>query len=226
MKMNLKRFNSEFYNDFVSDAIESKFNELLSKKKQINVALSGGSTPIPILEELSKRNIKWSAIHFFLVDERCVLYNSDQCNYSNIQKVFFDKISSKTYPMTLNDDCYEEAAEKYHYLLESLAMESQVPKFDLILLGMGDDGHTASLFPETEALNIENRWAITNDVPKLSSKRITLTYPVLLNAENLWVLVKGDQKINIINNLYSTNPDNYPMLRIVKSYPDLVWLTS
>lgn len=226
MKKILKKSTLATYSDFVSDAIEAKINELLAEDRQINIALSGGSTPIPILEKLSVKNIKWSAIRFFLVDERCVLYHSDQCNYSNIKRVFFDKIPSEVYPITLNNENYEEAAEKYNDLLDSLTKADNVPQFDFILLGMGNDGHTASLFPETKALSVHNKWAVLNEVPQQASKRITLTYPVILNSKNLWVLGKGKEKTTIINNLYSDNPENYPMLRIVQSFPELVWFTT
>lgn len=226
MKKILKRLNEETYNDFVCNEIESKLRSLLGYSDIINVALSGGNTPLPILKLLAKRKIEWNRIQFYLVDERCVLHNSDQCNFTNIKRVFFDKISSSAFPITLNDENYLKASLKYNSLLDSLPKKDRIPQFDFILLGMGDDGHTASLFPETKALEEENAWVVLNEVPQLEALRITITYPVILKAKNVWVLCKGSKKNEIIDNLYSVESLNYPMLKIVQEYNNLNWFTT
>ena len=94
MRKILKRYTEDTYDDSVCNEIESKLISLLMQSDKINVALSGGNTPLPILKLLAERKINWNKIQFYLVDERCVLYDSDECNYTNLKKVFFDKISA------------------------------------------------------------------------------------------------------------------------------------
>ena len=226
MRKILKRYTEDTYDDSVCNEIESKLISLLMQSDKINVALSGGNTPLPILKLLAERKINWNKIQFYLVDERCVLYDSDECNYTNLKKVFFDKISAKVFPITLNNENYKAASFKYNQVIDSLPKKNEIPEFDLILLGMGDDGHTASLFPETKALEEKEAWVVLNKVPQLESLRITITYPVILNAKNVWVLCKGSKKNEIIDNLFSEESLNYPMLKIVREYNNLNWFTT
>lgn len=226
MKRILKRFTEDTYNDSVCNEIESKLMSLLRQSDTINVALSGGNTPLPILKLLAERKMNWNKIQFYLVDERCVPYDSEQCNFMNLKRVFFDNISSRVFPMTLNDENYEKASFIYNQVIDDLRKKNGIPQFDLILLGMGNDGHTASLFPHTKALEERNAWVVLNEVPQMESLRMTITYPVILNAQNVWVLCKGEDKNEIINHLYSKEPRNYPMLKIVKERDNLNWFTT
>jgi len=223
MRKILKRYTEDTYDDSVCNEIESKLISLLMQSDKINVALSGGNTPLPILKLLAERKINWNKIQFYLVDERCVLYDSDECNYTNLKKVFFDKISAKVFPITLNNENYKAASLKYNQVIDSLPKKNEIPQFDLVLLGMGNDGHTASLFPRTKALDAMDAWVVLNEVPKLETLRITITFPVILNAKNVWVLSKGEDKNKIIDNLYSKEPRNYPMLKIVEEFDNLKW---
>lgn len=226
MKRILKKFTEDNYNYSVCNEIESKLISLLKQSDIIHVGLSGGNTPIPILKLLAERKMNWNKIQFYLVDERCVLYNSEQCNFMNLKRVFFDKISSIVFPMTLNDENYEKASFIYNQVIDDLPKKNGIPQFDLILLGMGNDGHTASLFPRTKALEERNAWVVLNEVPQMESLRMTITYPVILNAKNVWVLSKGEDKNEIIDNLYSKEPRNYPILKIVKELVNLNWFTT
>lgn len=226
MKKILKRFTEGTFNDSVCNEIESKLISLLKQSDTIHVALSGGNTPLPILKLLAQRKMNWNKIQFYLVDERCVLYNSEQSNFMNLKRVFFDKISSMVYPMTLNDENYEKASFIYNQVIDGLPKKKGIPQFDLILLGMGIDGHTASLFPDTKALEEEKAWVVLNEVPQMELLRMTITFPVILNAKNVWVLCKGADKNEIIDNLYSKEPRNYPMLKIVNERDNLNWFTS
>lgn len=226
MKKILRRFTEETYNSFVCNEIESKLKSLLRQSDKIFVALSGGSTPIPILNLLAEKSIDWDRIQFYLVDERCVLYESEQCNFMNLKKVFFDKISSRVFPMTQNDENYKKASFIYKEVIDKLPKRNGFPRFDLILLGIGNDGHTASLFPDTKALEEQNESIVLNEVPKMQSLRMTITYPVILNAKNVWVLCKGEDKNKIINDLYSGESKKYPMLKVVEEFDNLNWFTT
>ena len=100
--------------------------------------------------------------------------------------------------------------------------KSNTPKFDLIILGMGNDGHTASLFPETNALSENEEFVVSNFVPQLKSYRVTLTYPVLLNADETIVLIKGEEKIKIFNEIINGKGDKYPISKLINS--NLHWI--
>jgi len=193
---------------------------------KINIALSGGTTPLPVLERLKDKKLDWLRFAFFMVDERCVPKNHPQSNYGNIEKAFFRFISSDSFPMINNADDIVSAEEAYTKLiLQRVAQTgSGIPKFHLIVLGVGSDGHTASLFPGTKALTEEKKLVVVNDIPRQDIKRMTLTYPVLLNAEKIIVLAKGADKKKIIEELYSDNSPDYPMLKIVQNRADVKWL--
>ena len=230
----MKRKQSEIhiYNEFNFEESISIF--LFEQLKQIeiksvgkiNIALSGGNTPLPILEVLKKQKLDWQRYNFFMVDERCVPIDDSSSNFGNIAKVLFNHISSSNFSMVQKGFSYNESMTNYkRHLIENVPFnENGIPKFDLILLGMGDDGHTASLFPETEALLEENEIVIINKIPQLNTERITITYPVILNANEIIVIVKGNSKEKIIDELYSGNSKYYPMLKVVKSHPNLKWL--
>lgn len=215
------------FNHFAASTIYQKLQKFLSSNaEKVNVALSGGNTPLPILNILKTENLDWSRLCFYMVDERCVPIDDASSNYGNISKVFFNDINSKSYSMVLEGKSYHESATEYQKLIEDnlLKASNGVPQFDLILLGMGDDGHTASLFPKTKALGEMINRVVVNEVPQLNTQRITLTYPVLLEAKELVVMLKKEGKESIINELYSGKSKDYPMLKIVTNRHDLEWL--
>ncbi|WP_054407877.1 6-phosphogluconolactonase [Flavobacterium akiainvivens] len=216
--------------DYPADAAKYIYAQLkkaeAEKQGTISVALSGGSTPLPVLNLLKESGLDWGRYAFYMVDERCVPVNDPQNNYGNISQVFLEKIPSASFAMYNDELGAQASAEAYEQLLvENLPVVSGFPQFDYIFLGLGDDGHTASLFPETDALLESNKYVVANVVPSLNTVRITLTYPVLLNAANIAVLTKGNNKHKVINELYSDNPTAYPMLKIAQEYEGLVWIT-
>ena len=226
MKNNTLAFCDDKFNELSSDFLATKIKRLtIEKNDYINIALSGGSTPIPILNLLKREKIEWSKIRFFMVDERCVPLKNDSSNYSNISKIFFKDISSQNFSMVKENFSYQLLAENYEQKLEKLPItENGFPQFDLILLGMGEDGHTASLFPNTTALLENKKWVVLNEVPQLKTERITLTYPVILNAKEIIVLVKGNRKKEIINQIYQEGINCYPMERIAREHSNLTWV--
>lgn len=217
----------ENFNEFATHFLYDKFKELeKTVQGEISIALSGGTTPLPILEKLKNENIDWRRFHFFMVDERCVPVTDDSSNFGNISKVFFKDIPSKAFSMVSEDESsFVESVSFYKTEIQKhVRCYVGVPQFDLILLGMGNDGHTASLFPETKGLLEETETVIINDVPQLNTQRITLTYPVLLNASEIIVIVKGKSKEDIITQLYADQGTIYPIDKIVKQHSNLKWL--
>lgn len=227
MQKNIYKPVTENFDTFSANYLSETIQKLLEiSSKVITVALSGGNTPMPILDILKDENIDWTRVSFYMVDERCVLEEDALCNFSNISKVFFRHIPSKVYPMVKNGTSFKKVSENYHQLLDNKLIKSNsgIPEFDLILLGMGNDGHTASLFPKTEALNEQNKFVILNTVPQLDTERITLTYPVILEAKQIIVFCKGAEKERIIEEIYANKGSEYPMDKIVKEHTDIKWI--
>lgn len=192
-----------------------KIDEMLCRKDILHIALSGGSTPMPILRILKKYPIEWKRLVFFQVDERCVSVVSDESNYKQLMNNFVKHIGSKIYKMYDEKKGIEKSVKEYNKLLHNIS-------FDLVLLGMGTDGHTASLFPETEALKNNNMKACANEVPLLESTRITLTYPTIIEATEIVVLLKGETKVRVLESIEKGM--QYPMTKVVNEARKITWL--
>jgi len=210
---------------------------------RFTVALSGGSTPRKMYSILAEEpfldTVPWSSIYFFWGDERCVLPNHEDSNY----RMAYDTLLSKVpvppenifrVPTELFDP--ERIAEEYSARLtqffltgasrSATAPLSTVPRFDLVLLGMGPDGHTASLFPHTSALNEGARIAVANYVEKLGVHRITLTAATINNARNVTFVVGGTDKAETLKNVIegSYQPELYPSQLIQPRNGTLLWM--
>jgi 6-phosphogluconolactonase len=140
------------------------------------------------------RSIDWQKVHFFFGDERCVPPDHADSNYRMVRASLLKNgvIPESSVHRVLAEKPPAEAAEEYERELREHF--GRKPKFDLVFLGMGPDGHTASLFPDTAALNERERFVVANHVPKFNADRITFTYPVLNAANNVLFLVAGEDK--------------------------------
>lgn len=172
----------------------------IAQAGRFSIALSGGSTPALAYQQLpglaQERGLDWSCVQFFWGDERCVPLHHPQSNYRMARESFLDQIPVPTdnlYPMACEDDP-GAGAERYEELLRSYFADQPFPGFDLILLGLGEDGHTASLFPDTPILEERVRWVAPVYVPRLASWRISLTLPAINSASVIAFLVSGQQK--------------------------------
>ncbi|MDQ2683697.1 MAG: 6-phosphogluconolactonase [Chloroflexota bacterium] len=164
------------------------------------IALSGGSTPkamgAVLREEPYYSAIPWGSLHFFWGDERYVPLESPESNAGEAMRGYLDAVpvpDRNVHPFDTVVDP-EVAASSYEATIRNLVPGGPVPMFDLILLGMGDDGHTASLFPDTEALGERERLVVANHVPKLDATRLTFTYPLINAARAVVFLATGDGK--------------------------------
>lgn len=210
---NITTFKSEEFTDLSAQFLKELIQELLDEKEIIHIALSGGSSPLPVYSKLSTFDIDWSRISFFIVDERCVSVHSDDNNYRNIKSCFLDKIPSASFPVMQEGLNFSEAANQYQELIKKeLTIVDGFPQFDLILLGMGLDGHTASLFPETEALKNTQDLMVLNHVPQLETYRITMTYPLILNAKRIVLIAKGEAKKKVLDNIIE---NKHPISKII-----------
>jgi 6-phosphogluconolactonase len=169
---------------------------------QAFVALSGGSTPrqmgAVLAREPYRSRIPWDRLHVFWGDERFVPLGSPESNAGEAKRGFLDLVPiplANVNPWDTEVETAAEAAAAYDRLLrETFAQADGVPRFDLVLLGMGDDGHTASLFPNTPALEADGPLAVSNFVPKLDADRLTLTAPVINAGREILFLVGGPGK--------------------------------
>lgn len=177
-------------------------NEAIRERGAFTVALSGGSTPLLLYRNLRDASITWDRVFFYFGDERNVPPNEDASNFKGANKELFRPLRIR------EDNIFQwrtelgtplEVADDYQQTLEKRF--TNPPSFDLILLGMGADGHTASLFPRTDALSETDRFAAANWVPQLGSWRFTLTFPVINNARNVMFLVVGADKAETVKNV-------------------------
>ncbi|WP_108802663.1 6-phosphogluconolactonase [Aquimarina sp. Aq107] len=224
--MNVFESSSSNFDQIALEFLVEKLNNLQKSKEKITIALSGGTTPMPILQKLRNENLHWDRFHFFMVDERCVPLHDAKSNYGTIKGLFYDHIVSHSYSMINEDLSIEESIMDYKSdILNRVKLDDKgLPVFDLMLLGIGEDGHTASLFPGTDALNETKEIVVINYVSKLKTNRITLTYPVILNTSEIVVLIKGRNKKQVFDQLYTQKNTSYPMQKIVDKRSDLNWI--
>lgn len=204
----LRRLAADAAAEFVRIADES-----IAQRGIFRVALSGGSTPKALYEKLVKAKIDWDRVQFYFGDERNVLADDENSNFRLANVFLFGPLniaSSATYRWTTEIGEPQKVAEDYvlqiatgfstvigtapHDAGTSVQFEPSDIRFDLILLGMGPDGHTASLFPGTMALQVTGGLTTANWVPQLNQWRYTLTFPAINNARNVMFLVSGDEK--------------------------------
>jgi 6-phosphogluconolactonase len=196
---------------------------------RFTVALAGGSTPEATYEALASRyagELDWSRVHVFFGDERSVPPDDEGSNYRMADEALLSHISPGGVHRMRGELPPEEAAAEYEKeLREFFGAPDGPPELDLILLGIGGDGHTASLFPNTAALDVTDRWAAANPVPKLDTTRITLTLPVLNAAKAVNFLVAGGDKAETLAEVLNgdADPCEYPS-KLVKPAGELNWM--
>ncbi|NVJ46025.1 MAG: 6-phosphogluconolactonase [Cytophagia bacterium] len=201
------------------------------KKGKLNIALSGGSTPKILFDLMAteyKDAFNWSEIYFYWGDERCVLPTDDDSNYKMTKEHLLDKIDipEENILRVLGENVPEEEAARYGKLIETnLPHVDGTPVFDIILLGMGNDGHTASIFPhEIELLDSAQTCEVANH-PDSGQKRISLTGPVINAARFVCFLITGEGKKERIQEIFEDEEvaNSYPAYHINPSHGELIW---
>jgi 6-phosphogluconolactonase len=195
------------------------------------IALSGGNTPRALFSALASPpfsdQMPWDRTQVFFSDERFVPPDSDESNYHTAQETFLSKVPISYRfvhrPVTV-DIAPDEAAAIYEQGIRRVleAGEAEVPSFDLIMLGLGDDGHTASLFPGTEALSVTDSLVAPNFVPRLDAWRLTFTYPLINAAGRVVFLVSGTGKAGVVRDVLSGA--DVPAARVQPTNGELIWV--
>jgi 6-phosphogluconolactonase len=219
-----------------ADRFASAVQAAVAERGKAFVALSGGSTPKQmgtlLAREPYRSSIPWDKVQVFWGDERCVPLGSPDSNAGEAMRGYLDLVGvprENLHPWLTDPEASGAAAMEYEVNLRSaFGQETGVPRFDLVLLGMGDDGHTASLFPHTSALKAEKPLAVANFVPKLDAERLTLTRPVLNAGRDIVFLVGGPGKADMLETVLEgeIDPEARPAQSIGPSEPDgtLTWL--
>ncbi|HEY9684617.1 MAG TPA: 6-phosphogluconolactonase [Oculatellaceae cyanobacterium] len=203
----------------------------LETRGQFTVSLSGGSTPKVLYEYLADayaKKMSWGSILWFLGDERCVPHTSEESNYRMIDQALFSKAPvprSNVFATEGQDTDPKASASHYEALMRQVvpSRSNEIPCFDLILLGLGPDGHTASLFPGSAALKEQDRCFVANWVEKFNAHRLTTTYPVLNNARNVIFLASGKGKAQILNEVLNSPDAGYPAQKVQPTPGRLQW---
>lgn len=223
--------------------------EAIDRKGRFTIALSGGSLPKTLRGLIGRDGVKWekwlvhsiSSLpampknlprHVFYVDERAVPLDHADSNHKSCNENLFSKVPiPSNHIYTINTELLsdlEELADDYEkHLIREFAQKdsARFPVFDLILLGMGPDGHTASLFPNHELLFEQDRWvAYVEDSPKPPPKRITLTYPVINHAARVAFVATGKEKQDVLKEVLDNPEAGLPAARVKPNFPgQLYW---
>lgn len=193
----------------LAKAFCSKFESIIASyhKNSFNIALSGGSTPKKIFKILSseyKDKIDWKKVALFWGDERCVSPESSESNFGTAKQLLIDKINipgQNIFRVKGEDSPADEAIRYSGIIKENVKTENNLPAFDLTMLGVGEDGHTASIFPDQLYLLNSDKICETAVHPETKQNRITITGKVINNSKRIFILANGSQKAEIIKRI-------------------------
>lgn len=211
--------------DFILDAA----HKALGERSQFRIALSGGKTPAPIYTRLAVigHDLPWELSRITFGDERCVPPDNPQSNFRMACETLFAPaaVPENSILRMRGEIDPQVAAQEYQDQLDLMATQQGEPiyRHDLILLGLGDDGHTASLFPGTVALDKMTRRVVANFVPKLDVWRLTFTFPLINQARHVCFLIGAAKNARLIERVMEGDPQ-FPASRVNPSAGDVTWI--
>jgi len=216
-----------------ADEVIRAATEAVAQRGRFTIALSGGSTPrsmYTLIAANASASLPWDRMFFFWGDERHVPPDDPESNYRMARETLLSKVAippANVFRIPAENPDASAAAEAYEQTLRKFfaIAPGEFPRFDLILLGIGPDGHTASLFPETEALQEKSRLVVANWVEKMQTSRITLTLPVLNAARSVAFLVSGIDKAPALREVLEGSAPGgmYPSKLVQPSAGNLIW---
>lgn len=213
-----------------AEAAVKLINDSVRAHGRFSFALAGGNTPRTLYHFLASQfrdQIPWTKVHVFWGDERYVPPGDPQSNYRMARETFLDHVpcpAGNVHPMPMHFSEPDLAAKDYEKTLRGY-FSNEWPQFDLVLLGLGEEGHTASLFPRSPALEEKRRWVIAVKAPAKPPLRLTLTLPVLTHAANIHFLVAGSNKAQALHQILTGSPDpkNYPAAGVRPVQGTVIW---
>jgi 6-phosphogluconolactonase len=189
----------------------------IERSGRFTLALAGGRTPQGLHARLPAEAIAWEKTTVLFGDERCVPPDHPDSNDRMVRETLLDRLPRPPAAVLRmeGERAPEEAASRYARAMREVFPAAAFPRIDLVLLGMGADGHTASLFPGTVALDERERWVVANHVPQLDAWRLTLTFPVLQSAAEVLFLIAGQDKARVFAEAFGglPHPEPYPCER-------------
>ena len=217
--------------ELIEQALEiclAKMQEAISQRGQCTIALAGGNTPRPLYESIATQNLPWDKIHVFWGDERYVDPDHSDSNQKMARQAWLDRVpipptNIHAMPTAAGDPEADASSHDAHLREFFQVSPGDFPSFDLILLGMGGDAHTASLFPHTDALQISDRLVTVGN--KDGQPRLTFTVPLINQARCIIFLVSGADKQAALDRVFAESEDEmkYPS-RLIQSKGELHWL--
>lgn len=218
---------AEGFADELFKTIKGSLNETSS----FNIALSGGNTPkmlFTVLAEKFLRSLPWDKIHFFWGDERCVAPYNMESNFGMARRYLLDIVpipADNIHRIKGENAPYREVLRYSNEISKHVPEKNGLPAFDLIMLGMGEDGHTASIFPDQMKLLHSTKICAVSKHPETGQHRITLTGPVINNASNVCFLVSGNSKAEVLKYIFngSNKKMEFPAAHIHPMEGKLFW---
>src|SRR5215211_809004 len=219
-------------NNFVADAaavILEQARKALVERNEFRIALSGGNTPAPVYARIATdaHDFPWESVCFTFGDERCVPPDDSQSNFRMARENLFlpAAVPEKSIMRMRGEIDPQIAGQEYEDELNAIATTRGEPIYqhDLILLGLGDDGHTASLFPGTAALDETTHRVVANFVPKLNAWRLTFTFPLINHARHILFLVGASKNPQLIERVLAGDRQ-FPAARVNPSAGEVTWM--
>src|SRR6266542_350617 len=213
----------------VADFILERAHRAIGERNEFRIALSGGDTPRPVYARLAAvaNDLPWDLFRFTFGDERCVPPDDPNSNFKMARETLLApaRVPEKSILRMRGEIDPQMAAQEYQDHLDLMATQRGEPiyRHDLILLGLGDDGHTASLFPETAALEEMIRRVVANFVPKLNAWRLTFTFPLINHARLILFLVGATKNPELIERVLEGDRQ-LPAARVDPSAGELTWM--
>lgn len=220
---------AELATDLVGNLVKTIVCECVAQRGTCHLALAGGTTPHGLYQRLANSavggEVPWTDVEVFFGDERDVPLDHVESNYNMAQRTLLDHVPiepGRVHPIRGDAENLQAAAAEYEQTIRRIVPPGSdgIPRMDLVLLGMGGDGHTASLFPGTTALKEKKALVVAHFVPVLSRTRITFTYPLLNAARNIILLVTGDDKAEAVSTLLGNDSSKRQLLPAAGINPD------
>ncbi len=221
--------------DKLADSVLGKWREIsgraIKDRGRFTVAISGGKAPVGFYRKLAacKSDLPWDKTHIFLVDERFVPFDDAESNYGMIKDKFLNQVkipAENVHPIATGEETPRAAAEQYERDLKMFFQlrEGEFPVFDLIMLGIGEDGHTASLFPESSALVENKRLVVETELSTLKYGRISLTLPVINKARKIIFLVAGGNAAGVFKKVIEEKNSRLPAAMVAPAEGELLFM--
>jgi 6-phosphogluconolactonase len=216
-----------------AEYIMLKAKESIDLYGRFTIALTGGTTPGEAYSLLGSEPIRsqidWQLVHLFWGDERCVPHTNPESNFYLVQEVLLNNIAipkSQIHPVPADQPDRDAASQAYTVEMQHIFGTNGIPSFDVIHLGMGPEGHTASLFPHQVSLHEKHRLVMPVSVPKPPPDRLTFTPPLLNAARNVLFLVTGSDKADALHAVLEGEyqPDEYPAQIVRPTNGEVVWM--